>query len=126
MIRAIGFTRDHRAVPFLVELSRGEGVENDSQLVRSLAVALGRIGDPAAAPALAELLKKLPTANQPSCLLVACALYRCGDHDGRARQWLQQCAQQDPTPLSRLAWQVLSSSRDDATLEKAKPSARAR
>ena len=34
MIRAIGFTRDRRAVPILVELSRGERLKKDFQLVR--------------------------------------------------------------------------------------------
>lgn len=113
MIRAIGLTRDRRAVPLLIELSQGNQATSDFQLLRSLSVALGRIGDPAAAPALAKLLEKIPSTQGPSALLVACALYRCGDHENKARQWLQRCAQQDVTPLARLAWQVLSSPRNE-------------
>jgi len=109
MIRAIGLTGDRRAVPLLVELATARKTAGDFQLARSLAVALGRIGDPAAAPALASLLKK-SASHQPQGLLVACALYRCGDADGQARQWLQQCVEQDEKALSRLAWQVLSTS----------------
>ncbi len=49
MIRAVGLTGDRRAVPLLVELAAASKTAGDFQLTRSLAVALGRIGDPAAA-----------------------------------------------------------------------------
>lgn len=108
-IRAIGFTRDRRAVPLLAELAAAPGTADDFQLVRSLASALGRIGDPAAAPALADLLKKSQSSsNKVQILIVACALYRCGDVDGQAQRLLRQYVEQDEKPLSRLAWQVLS------------------
>ena len=112
MIRMIGYTRDPRAVPVLAEICCGRDTAADFQLVRSLAFALGRIADPSAAPALADLLRESKPRGRPSqTLMVACALYRCGDRDGVARQWLEQCAQQDDNTLARLAWQVLRSNR---------------
>lgn len=110
MIRMLGYTRDARAVPVLAELCRGADTAADFQLVRSLAFALGRIADSSAAPALAELLQASKPRGRPAqTLMVACALYRCGDRDGAARQWLEQCAQQDDNTVARLAWQVLRS-----------------
>jgi len=71
-------------------------------------MALGRIGDPAAAPALAEFLRKpgvrghRDIGTQPNSvesaqfsramveLFAAAALFRCGDSDGLARQILTE------------------------------------
>jgi hypothetical protein len=108
-IRAVGFTRDRRAVPLLTALAAAPGTADDFQLVRSLASALDRIADPAAAPALADLLKKSQSSsNMVQMMMVACALYRCGDVDGQAERLLRECVEQDGKVLSRLAWQVLS------------------
>jgi glycine/D-amino acid oxidase-like deaminating enzyme len=112
MIRTLGYVRDRRAVPVLVELAQANDTANDFQLVRALAFALGRIGDPTAARALAELLEKSQRqGRKPQSLMVACALYRCGDHQTLAKRWLERCVKDDENTLARLAWQVLSASR---------------
>jgi hypothetical protein len=111
MIRTLGYLRDRRAVPLLVELAAAKNTAADFQLVRALAFTLGRIADPAAAPALAGLLERSrPLGRKPQSLMVACALYRCGDHEALAKRWLERCAADDENTLARLAWQVLSAS----------------
>lgn len=108
MIRAIGFTRDRRAVPALAKIARAKATAGDFQLVRAVAFALGHIGDPAAADALAELFEaSRPEQVRPQTLMAACALYRCGDKDGRAKTWLTRCVEHEDGTLARLAWQTL-------------------
>lgn len=109
LIRAAGFTRDKRAVEAIVRAASGPDVLKDSPLLRAVAFALGRIGDPAAAPALADLLARLgpPRENHIHGLMTAVALYRCGDREGKARAWLEQCAQESDATLARVAWQAL-------------------
>jgi NADPH-dependent 2,4-dienoyl-CoA reductase/sulfur reductase-like enzyme len=112
MIRTLGYVRDRRAVPLLTQLAQANPTAADFQLVRALAFALGRIADPAAAPALANLLERSQRlGRKPQSLMVACALYRCGDHKALAKRWLERCAGDDENTLARLAWQVLSASR---------------
>ena len=109
LIRSAGFTRDKRAVEAIVRVASGPDVLKDSPLLRAAAFALGRIGDPAAAPALAGLLGKLgpPKENHIHGLMTAVALYRCGDSDGKARAWLEQCATGSDATLARAAWQAM-------------------
>ncbi len=108
-IRALGLTRDARAVPLLEELARDPLVHGDGQLARAVALSLGRIGDPAAADTLAGLLGDSDgTAPNVQDLLTACALFRCGDRDGRARKWLENCVRQNDGTMSRLAWATLN------------------
>lgn len=109
VIRALGLTRDKRALPVLLELAKSKEVQGEFQLRRSLALTLGRIGDPAASPALVSLLGdtdgRTPTIAD---LMTACALYRCGDANGKAARWLQNCVQQSDGTMSRLAQQTLA------------------
>jgi len=109
MIRAIGLTRDRRAVPLLLELAKSKEARGDFQLRRSLALTLGRIGDPSAIPVLVDMLGATD-GNSPTIadLLTACALYRCGDAEGKAARWLQNCARQSDGTMARLAQQTLS------------------
>jgi len=109
IIRAIGLTRDRRATPLLLELAKTKEAKTDFQLRRSLALTLGRLGDPTASPVLAELLDATDgTAPTIADLLTACALYRCGDTDGKARRWLENCARQSDGTMARLAQQTLA------------------
>ena len=109
MIRTLGYVRDRRALPVLVELAGAKSTAADFQLVRALAFALGRIADHTAAPALATLLERSrPVGRKPQSLMVACALYRCGDYKELAKRWLERCVSDDDNTLARLAWQVLS------------------
>ncbi|OQB85499.1 MAG: hypothetical protein BWX88_01765 [Planctomycetes bacterium ADurb.Bin126] len=109
LIRAAGFTRDKRAVEAIVRVAGDPGVLKDSPLLRAAAFALGRIGDPAAAPVLADLLAKLgpPRENHIQGLMTAVALLRCGDREGKAKVWLEQCAASSDATLARVAWQAL-------------------
>ena len=108
-IRSLGMTRDPRAAPLLAELSRDPRVRADLQLSRAVALSLGRIGSPASAGALADLLGETDgTAPTVKDLLAACALYRCGDRDGRAKKWLENCVRQNDGTMSRLAWETLN------------------
>jgi len=109
LIRAAGFTRDKRAVEAIVRVASGPDVLKDSPLLRAAAFALGRIGDPAAAPVLADLLAKLgpPRENHIQGLMTAVALLRCGDREGKAKVWLEQCAAGSDATLARVAWQAL-------------------
>ncbi|MCX7049082.1 MAG: FAD-dependent oxidoreductase [Candidatus Sumerlaeota bacterium] len=136
MIRALGFARDRRAVPLLVEIAKDKAAISDFQLLRSVTFALGRIGDPAGAAPLADLLsgsgenatrgadakngaktdarsaaQKALSRDSLRDAMIACALYRCGDKDGQAKQWLQNCIQQSDGTLSRLAQLTLNSPR---------------
>lgn len=108
IIRAIGLTRDRRAVPLMLELAKTKDAQRDFQLKRSIVLTLGRIGDPAAVPVLVEMLGATDgTAPTIADLLTACALYRCGDADGKARRWLENCARQSDGTMARLAQQTL-------------------
>jgi len=108
IIRAIGLTRDRRAVPVLLELAKTKEARADFQMRRSLALTLGRVGDPAAVPVLVDWIGTTD-GNSPTIadLLTACALYRCGDADGKARRWLENCARQSDGTMARLAQQTL-------------------
>lgn len=107
VVWAMGYTRDRRALPVLLTLAR-DIPEKDFKNQRALAVSLGRIGDPAAAPVLARLLREgkspAPTVRE---LDLAVALYRCGDQDGLARATLERFALGDNGPWSELATNVL-------------------
>ncbi|HQL52197.1 MAG TPA: FAD-dependent oxidoreductase, partial [Kiritimatiellia bacterium] len=94
--------RDRRATAVLVRKLQQCRAETGFNTLRSVLMALGRIGDPAAAPALAEFLRKpgvrghRDTGTQPNSvesaqfsramveLFAAAALFRCGDSDGLA------------------------------------------
>lgn len=98
--------RDRRATAALVRKLQQCHAETSFNTLRSVLMALGRIGDPAAAPALAEFLRKpgvrghRDTGTQPVSvesaqfsramieLFAAAALFRCGDSEGLAREIL--------------------------------------
>jgi hypothetical protein len=107
VIWLLGATRDQRAVPALVEKLKQCGVGRESfSHIRALTTALGRISDPAAAPALYAFLQRegvqghVDVEGDPESvhaeafvksyieLHAAGALFRCGDHKGLGREVL--------------------------------------
>lgn len=135
LLVALGLTRRSEAVPVIVEKLRQLSAESDFSHHRAAALALELIGHPSAAPALAEHLQKPgmtgfahttleraraldpPTEGVHSVvtrrdslreLVVARALYRCGDYQGLGRKILEQYAQDLRGHLARHARAVLA------------------
>ncbi|MDD2599185.1 MAG: FAD-dependent oxidoreductase [Kiritimatiellae bacterium] len=104
----LGIPQDKQAVPTLVNKLRECRADTGFNRLRSVVMALGRIGDPQAAPALAEFLNRpgvmghsdkgaepggilAPQFSQALIeLFAASALYRCGDADGLGRRILTE------------------------------------
>jgi hypothetical protein len=136
LILAVGRTRDRRAVGPILAKARQLDPANPLSHFRAVAVALETVGDPAAAPTLAELLRKpgmtghaVTTVSEarrkrgeeekgqgrtvrlvnPAIreLVLARALYRCGDERGLAREILQRYVEDLQGPLARHAHAVL-------------------
>jgi hypothetical protein len=134
LIVAIGRTRQPQAVPALLAKLRLLTAESDFSHHRAVALALELIGDRGAAKPLAEHLAKpgmtgyahtsLARAREldsPKAgshaeetrrtslreLVVARALYRCGDHEGLGEKVLKQYAQDLRGHLARHAQAVL-------------------
>ena len=138
-IVALGMSGDRKAVPAILEKAALLDAEADFSHHRAVAMALERLGDPAAAPALAAVLAKpgmsghvhdtVQTAmahdgqegrylnavhtRRESLreLLLARALYRLGDHDGIGQATLQSYAADLRGHLARHARAVLDSPR---------------
>ncbi len=135
LVVALGLTRRPEAVPVIVEKLRKLSAESDFSHHRAAALALELIAHPSAAAALAEHLKKPgmtgfahtslqraraldpPTEGVHSVvsrrdslreLVVARALYRCGDFQGLGRKILEQYAQDLRGHLARHAQAVLA------------------
>jgi len=133
-IIALGRTRDVRATPVLLAklalLSTGE---HRFSHFRAVAEALEHLGDPAAAKPLAELLRReglasgVVTPEQAGTggvsrgrggiqnLILARALYRCGDWEGVARQVLDAYAGDVRGVYARHARAVLALKPGDPT-----------
>ncbi len=128
-IRALGYARDARALPALTaKLADCTAAAKDSTHVRALVLSLGDIGSPQAAPALLAFIEKagMPTAvrtvdkgrdaivGSPDYktaaqeLIVATALYRCGDTNNTAQKILSAYLDDWRGPLHRFAAEILS------------------
>ena len=104
LILALGYARDCRAVPALVELAAQRAS------LTTVAEALGRIGDPAGAAPLADYLAlKGRKPNERNDLIFACALWRCGDKDDVARKTLESFAAGENSLYAHLARKLLAS-----------------
>jgi hypothetical protein len=110
LLWALGRTSDHRVVPVLSEFA-AKLPPNEYVRLRAIAVSLGALRDPAAASALAALLKTKAGASDTIELMTACALFRCGDPDGTARRTLERFAAGTNGPFAQLAWQVIQPER---------------
>ncbi len=126
LIIALGRTRDKRAVGPILEKLGGLDAKKAFSHHRAVAMALETLADPAAAKPLADLLKKpemtgharstvrsaieTPRARNNSLreLVVARALYRCGDHQGLGKKILEAYARDLRGHFSRHARAVLS------------------
>lgn len=136
LIVALGRTRSEKALEPIVAKVRQLGAEHELSHHRAVALALETLGDPAAAQPLAELLRKpdmaghawtdinAATSNIPpspvdtstrECslreLILARALYRCGDHEGLGKAVLSQYAKDLRGHYARHALAVLGESR---------------
>lgn len=128
-IRALGYAHDVRALPALTaKLADCTPSGKDSTHVRVLALSLGDIGSRQAAPALAAFIEKagipnaIRTVNQgrdavvgtpdyraaAQELIIAAALYRCGDTNSVAQKILSAYLDDWRGPLHRFAAEVLS------------------
>jgi hypothetical protein len=104
LIIALGYAQDRRAVPALVELAAQKGP------LSAVSEALGRIGDPAGAAPLAEYLatRSQRKPNPRNDLVVACALWRCGDRDDLAKSTLESFVGGDNSLYAHLARKLLN------------------
>jgi hypothetical protein len=122
LLIVLGHTRDARALPAILEKARELGPEQPLSHFRAVAIALESLGAPAAAEPLAELLEQpgmtghaITTVSQARRILgeqqqgqgrtaqsvnpalrelvLARALYRCGDWQGLAERILRQYEQ---------------------------------
>ncbi len=137
LILALGRAGDRRAVPAIVEKLQQLTDEDDFSHHRSVALALESLADPATAQPLAELLARPgmaghthpsievalkrqrpgPGRNNVECrqnslreLMLARALYRCGDYQGIGEKTLHGYAEDLRGHLSRHARAVLEHS----------------
>jgi len=133
LILALGYTRDRRALPPI--LRKLEALDADATLShhRAVALALERLGDPAAAKPLAELLSKpgmrghAMTAVEPLYnrerekrrrtgplreIVLARVLYRCGDHEGLGERILREYVRDIRGLFARHAQAVLDAGKD--------------
>ncbi|MCP5523038.1 MAG: FAD-dependent oxidoreductase [Verrucomicrobiales bacterium] len=135
-IIALGRTHDSRALEPILEFAGKLTPESEFSHFRAVAEACEALDDPAAAPALAALLRKPgmtgyavthidqgrtdppPSGTDTSLrnhelteLVLARALYRCGDHEGLGQQILQSYANGLQGHYSRHASAVLAEKR---------------
>ncbi|MCX7007271.1 MAG: FAD-dependent oxidoreductase [Kiritimatiellaeota bacterium] len=108
LLWALAQTHDRRTVPVLCKLADSAGHTQFNRF-RPCVIGLGAIGDPAAAPTLAKLIQPALGKPEPSInsLLLACALYRCGDHNGQGEKILRQYTHDLRGHLARHAEAVL-------------------
>jgi hypothetical protein len=115
LIVALGRTKDERAIPVIIEKVRQLDEKSEFSHSRAVAMALEQFKTPKAAPALAEMLRrkgvmghafesieesierapasKVDTSTRNSSLrelILARALFRCGDHEGLGEKILRE------------------------------------
>jgi len=132
LIIALGRTRKTEGLAPLLEKAVALNANSEFSHFRAIALALETLKDPKAAPVLAELLAK-PGMSGFACLdieaagetaelanpnldrdrslrelILARALYRCGDHDGMGKRILEQYAADLRGHFARHAHAILS------------------
>ncbi len=134
IVLALGRTGDARALPAIREKMDALDAATTLSHHRAVALALERIGDPAAAPELARLLGKpgmsghtmhdlvalpdrpMEARHREAALreiVLARALYRCGDHDGLGERILHAYAGDLRALFRRHAESVLTGTETD-------------
>ncbi len=129
LILALGRTRDERALPAILRKARTLDREVTLSHHRAVALALERIGDPRGAPMLAEVLNRPgmsghdmtelePQYDKPRGkrrrtgplreIVLARALYRCGDNDGLGERILREYTRDIRGLFARHAHAVLA------------------
>jgi len=134
---ALGRSRDRRALPAILEKLKMLSAETDFSHHRAVALALELIGDPAAAKPLAELLAQPGMSGHAQTsidvaikretpggtnavqtrreslreLVLARALFRCGDYQGVGKKILESYTQDLRGHLARHAQAVLQAGR---------------
>jgi hypothetical protein len=136
LIVALGRTRDSRALEVILEKAEQLNMESEFSHYRAVAMALESLGDPSAAKSLAMLLAKpgiqghvfanidrarLETPDNPVDtttrnnslreLILARALYRCGDYKGLGEEILKEYASDLRAHYARHASAVLQQKR---------------
>ena len=125
LILALGSTRDRRALPGLLTWADRLDARVALSHHRAVAIALETLGDPAAAPVLARVLARpgmsghvqtRPQAPRSRVeplreIVLARALYRCGDHKGKGEKILRQYTRDLRGVLARHASAVLAAPR---------------
>ena len=127
-IIALGRTRDPRAVPVILDKVNALDERSEFSHCRAVAMALETLADPAAARPLAELLSKpgmagyavtvykspsdVPVADDRNRslreIVLARALYRCGDYQGVGKKILETYAKDPRGIYARHAQAVLA------------------
>lgn len=132
LIIALGRTRDPKALPILLDKARLLTPDSEFSHFRAISVALETLSDPKAAPVLAELLQKpgmtghawtdltavrktiAPSSTDTTArncslseLLLARALFRCGDVEGLGAAILRQYARDSRGVYARHARAIL-------------------
>jgi len=139
LIVSIGYTGSDRALPTIFEKMKTLTAEHDFSHHRAVAMALHQIGSPSAAKPLAELLSKPgmtghvqdsidvaaklgtpggtkacgPRRDSIAELLLARALYRCGDYGGLGKKTLTAYTKDLRGHLARHAKAVLESTAEE-------------
>ena len=131
LVLALGHTEDRRALPIIFKKMESLDASSTLSHHRAVALALECIGDPAAAQPLARLLRKpgmsghamteLETINRKRGkrrregalreIVLARALYRCGDYDSMGERILSRYTEDLRGLFARHAGQVLEGSR---------------
>ncbi len=127
LILALGHAGDRSAVPAILAMAEKLDASVTLSHHRSVALALERLADPSAAKTLAALLKKPGMRGHAMTkvsrgtkkleerteslreIILARALYRCGDHQGLGRKILKQYQDDFRGLFARHAYQVLMS-----------------
>ncbi|MEW6358332.1 MAG: FAD-dependent oxidoreductase [Planctomycetota bacterium] len=126
LIYALGYARDKRALPAILRKAETLDANVDLSHHQAVAIALETLGDPSAAPVLASVIGKpgimghaVTTLQEPGSrilplreIILARALYRCGDHGGLGEQILRGYLDDQRGVLARHAKAVLEASKD--------------
>jgi len=125
LIYALGYTRDRRGLTSILRKAEMLDASVDLSHHRAVAIALETLGDPSAAPVLARALREpgvtghvVTSLQEPGSrieplreIVLARALYRCGDADGLGERILREYTQDLRGVLARHAKAVLEAGR---------------